>query len=42
MPTKKTTKKRDENGRFTKEEVAVVSSFLVVDPRLKKNQIFGE
>lgn len=31
MPTKKTAKKRDENGRFTKEEVAVVSSLGVND-----------
>ena len=31
MPTKKKAKKRDENGRFTKEEVAVVSSLGVND-----------
>ena len=31
MPAKKTSKKRDENGRYTKEEVAVVSSLGVND-----------
>ena len=31
MPAKKSTKKRDKNGRYTKEEVAVVSSLGVND-----------
>ena len=31
MPAKKGTKKRDQNGRYTKEEVAVVSSLGVND-----------
>ena len=31
MPVKKGTKKRDKNGRYTKEEVAVVSSLGVND-----------
>ena len=31
MPAKKSTKKRDKNGRYTKEEVAGVSSLGVND-----------